>query len=436
MNSTQPTEPPSERGVKKLLLGIGDAAVPSLGTLAVSVAAAHAMPLPDFGAFSTMLLALIMVVGVSRSMHGDVLVLTASRDPDDQTIRIRQSLSSVLVTGLGLGLLTVVVGGVLAARVSQSPWGPAIAAAGIVLPVVLLQDHHRWIAYTRGRIQDSVINNVAWVLVSSSAVTFLGLRADGQLTASAGLLVWGGAALAGVIVGTALDGAKPSVRQGGAWLRDNRRLATSLTQDFGLLQASAQGALILLAALTSAADIGLLRKAQLWLGPVTMLTTGLLSALQSLLARRHDSERPAASTRFTVLVSSVAAVSTVAYGMLVFVLPADVAALLASDDWSGARVFVWPLTLQLAMGLLGGCLGVALRVRGQVAQQVRARWVLAPTSLVVVVVAATTSGALAAAWGLAAIAALTAAIWWYFLAASPTALVAPGEIPSAPARQP
>jgi len=297
----------------------------------------------------------------------------------------------------------------------QSPWGPALVVAGVVLPILLLQDHHRWIAYTQGHIRDSVLNNMAWVTGSITAMVVLVILADTDIPAFAGVLIWGLAAAGGWGISTLQNRYLPSLRRGTAWLRENRRMASGLAQDFGLLQASAQGALILLAILTSAADIGLLRKAQLWLGPVTMLTTGLLSALQSILARRHDSARPGASTRVTLSIGSSAAAGTLLYGAIVLLLPTSIAALLAGGDWVAARPFVWPLTVQLAMGLLGGCIGIALRVRGQIAQQVRARWVLAPASLAIVTLAATTSGALAATWGLAAVSVLTTCLWYRLL---------------------
>ena len=214
----------------------------------------------------------------------------------------------------------------------------------------------------------------------------------------------------------------PSLRHSTTWLRDNRSLAGALAQDFGLLQASAQGALILLAALTSAADIGLLRKAQLWLGPVSMVTTGLLSAFQSMLVRRHDLTRPRASAKTAVVIGTITATGALVYGGVVFLLPTTWAAALAGDGWANARSFVWPLTVQLAVGLLGGCVGIALRVRGQVAQQVRARWVLAPASLILVALTASAGGALAAAWGLAAVSGVTAGLWCHLLS-RPTSTV-------------
>ncbi len=404
------------RGLWRLGLGVADSAVPSAGNLAVSVLAAHSMSLTDFGVFSTLLLSLLMIVGLSRSLHGDVLVLTAARDADEAAERTRRSLSSVLLCGAVVGLLSIAAGVVTVLwGADASPWGPALIASGMVLPVLLLQDHHRWIAYSRGSIQDSVVNNIVWVLCSIAATAAVALTAETQVTAAAGVLAWGLAAVGGLAVATLRDHFLPSLQHSTTWLRDNRSLAGALAQDFGLLQASAQGALILLAALTSAADIGLLRKAQLWLGPVTMVTTGLLSVLQSMLVRRHDPTRPRTSAKTAVVIGMITATGALVYGCVVFLLPSTWAAALTGDGWANARSFVWPLTVQLAAGLLGGCVGIALRVRGQVAQQVRARWVLAPASLVLVALTASAGGALAAAWSLAAVSVMTAGLWCYLL---------------------
>jgi hypothetical protein len=416
---------PAPQSFWHLGLGVVDAAVPSLGNLGVSVVAAHSMPLADFGVFSTLLLVLTVLVGLSRSVHGDVLVLTASKDMAMQTERVRESLSSVLRSGLGAGLCLVVVGIVATIAAPRVPWGPGLVASGAVLPVLVTQDHYRWIAYARGRTAESVLNGAVWLVTALFAMV-VAASASASVPAAIGLILWGTAAATGGAVAALLLGVAPGLRHGGSWLAENRGLATHLAQDFTLLQASAQGALILLAALTSAADIGLLRKAQIWLGPVTMVTTGLLSSLQAMLARRYDRSRPTGVARVAVSVGAVATVGAVAYGCVVFWLPTSWSEVLVGGNWPDARSFVWPLTVQLAAGLLGGCLGIALRVRGQVAQQVRARWFLAPASIVVVIMAAVLAGALAAAWGLAAVSVLTAALWsWLLGRPAPTAPATP-----------
>jgi hypothetical protein len=406
-------------GARRLVLGVVDSALPSLGNLAVSVLAAHSMALADFGVFTTLVLALILATGVSRSVHGDVLVLTVVDEPARMLQRARSSLASVLRLGLVAGALGVLAGAVASA--AGVTWGPALVAAGAVLPVLLVQDHYRWVAHAHGRIVDSLTNNAVWSL---GAVTAMGLavaESDETVGPATGLLVWGVAALLGVAVGAATSGCLPPARLPGGWLRENRSLAGALAQDFGLLQASAQGALVLLAVLTSSTDVALLRKAQIWLGPVTMATTGLLSALQSGLARSRA--RGAAARGLARTASSVGAAGALGaavYGCAVAVLPAAWAALLVDGGWSDARSFVWPLTVQLAAGLAGGCAGVALRALGAVGRQVRVRWVLAPLSLLVVLGTATSGGALLAAWALAGISVLTAALWGLLLARAVT----------------
>ncbi|MGK5172094.1 hypothetical protein [Geodermatophilus sp. CPCC 205761] len=409
-----PERPPWAR----LVLGLTDSALPSLGNLGVSVLAAHSMGLEDFGVFTTLVLVLILLVGVSRSVHGDVLVLTVTADPSETRRRARGSLSSVARLGLVAGSLGVFAGA-LTVGAGATSWGLALMAGGAVLPVLLLQDHYRWIAYADGRIADSVCNNAAWTTSSIAAMAMVSQLSDAGLGAAPGLLVWGLAAAPGVLVSVARSRCVVPWRLPGGWLSENRGLAGALLQDFGLLQASAQGALILLAALTSAADMALLRKAQIWLGPVTMATTGLLSTLQSMLARGRARGAGARSVARTAsVVGAVGTLTAVAFGGLVAVLPSTWAAVLVSVGWSEARWFVWPLAIQLAAGVAGGCAGVALRALGAVREQVRIRWVLAPASLLCVVVSVGHGGALTAAWALAGISVLTAALWAVLLARS------------------
>ncbi len=402
--------------LRRLGLGVADAAVPSVANLGIGVVAARSMPLADFGVFSTALIGLMLCVGLSRSVHGDVLVLTQRSAAHDAKGRVASSIASVAVVGTLLGLSLGIVGTVvLLTGGRSSTWGWTLLVAGAVIPLVLLQDHYRWVAYASGRLGISIWSNVAWALVSVPVLVIVGMVNAPRLTAPVAIAVWGSTSIFGLLASMWLLRTVPSRPRSCPWIRANRTLARALVLDFGLLQASAQGALIFLALLTSPTDLGLLRKAQLWFGPVTMVTTGLLAALQALLAQRSDD---AAARRIGLWVGTAFALGAMGYGAVVFVLPDDWGSALAGDGWSAARQFVWPLTAQMATGLLGGCAGIALRVRGQVDVQVRLRWFIAPASLAVVAVAASTSGALAAAWGLAAVSAVTAAVWCGLLATS------------------
>ncbi|MFW3172536.1 hypothetical protein [Geodermatophilus sp. CPCC 206100] len=399
----------------RLTLGIGDSALPSVGNLGISVVAAHSMTIPGFGAFTTILLLLILAVGLSRAAHGDVLVLRAAESPDVRARDRRDSTTSVLVLGACVGVLTMLCGLALRQSGGDGDWVAVVVAGGAVLPVVLLQDHYRWIAYAQGRIADSLLNNLCWVATGIAGMLVVLQAQDGPMGAHVGVLVWGLAAVPAVVVGACRAHCPPRPGRPGRWLSDNRRLAFALVQDFGLLQASAQGALVLLAALTSTTDLAYLRKAQIWMGPVTMVTTGLLSTLQSLLARRHGG-KPVDVARLAGTIAAVATVGALLYGSAVFLLPANWAGLLAGEGWEQARPFVWPLAVQLAGGIAGGCLGIALRVLGEVQRQVRFRYLIAPLSLALVAVAAGVSGALAAVWALAAISVATAVLWLLLLA--------------------
>jgi hypothetical protein len=284
-----------------------------------------------------------------------------------------------------------------------------------VTPALLLQDHYRWIEYQRGRTQWSLVNNSLWALTSLGLFGMALAHPTFQLTAPTGILLWGLGTMPSVALGVALTRQMPRPRLRNPWLSEHKALTRGLAQDFLLLQASAQGAIVLMAAFATATDIALLRKAQIWLGALTVATSGLMSSLQPVLVRRFQAGGQGATIRPAFSIGSAAAAACLAYGSLVLLLPTALAEKVTGSGWDMSKDYVLPLTVQLGAGIAGGCAGLALRATGQLRRQVRARRLLAPLSIAAVAIATPLGGALWGAWSLAGISVLTAALWTAFL---------------------
>jgi O-antigen/teichoic acid export membrane protein len=401
-------------GGRRVALGLLDAGVSSIGNLAVTVFAARTMSVSDFGVLTTAMMALIVLAGLFKSAHGDVLVLTSASSSDERKARRSQeSLDSavalsVLMAGIGLlvGLAWALVDGGSFGRASTT-----ILAAAVVAPFLLVQDHYRWIEYTRGRVDLALTNNALWTTTAFALVAIAYVLGSTDPSPALVLLLWGGGTIPAIVFGRMHTGASLRLRRRTTWVRENRALVGTLLQDYGLLQASSQGAVLLLAGLSPPSDIGLLRKAQIFLAPVTVAMNGLNSVLQPLLVARYarSGHRGVVSVSMPIAVAAIAAVA--AYGALVLSLPAPAAGMLVGEGWSEARTFLPPLLVHVCAGIVGGCAGLSLRAVGLVTLQVRVRWVIAPLSVLALAVATMSGGAIAGIWALAAAGLLATTIW-------------------------
>ncbi|WP_448625859.1 hypothetical protein [Geodermatophilus sp. URMC 64] len=364
------------------------------------------------------MLVLILVTMACRSSHGDPLVLR-SRSRQDADEDRRRSTTSVLRLGVALGLV-VVISGVALGLLGPSGFDDAVLVvlvSGTALPLLCLQDHLRWVEFARGTAGRALLNDSLWTVCSIAALLFAALVTPHDVPGWLCLLLWSWSVLPAVVVAVVLGRVPLTLRGGPGWLRPNRTLITSLVSDFGLTQATAQGATLVIAALSGPLAMAFIRKGQVWMGPTAVATMGLLSALQPILvqqaARGH-----AAAVRLATIAGLVGGGFFLAYGLVVLALPVDVATVVTGSGWPQVRPFVVPLTLQAAAGMLGGCLGLALRTTGLLQRQVRWRWVLGPASVASIAVVTLAGGPEAGTWALALTALITAGAWWFLLATS------------------
>ncbi len=400
----------------RLLIGMADSAASSLGNIGVSVVAARLTSLPEFGLFATAMLVLILGTMAIRSAHGEVLLLkgrTAGAEVEEADRR--RSTSSVFRLSLLLGG-GAALAGVLVAVASGGPTFLALTVlvSGLVFPVLCLQDHLRWVDYAREASHRALTNTVLWTVTSISLMLVLWWWSEDRVAGYLCVAAWGLGALPSI--GYASRRGLLVVRPRPDWLRANRTPARNVFLDFALTQATSQGATLVIAALTGAVEMGLIRKAQIWLGPATVATLGLLAALQPVLTRLAAGQGRAAVIRMASVAGLALGGVLGVFGIAVLLLPDDVAEFVVGPGWDEASQFVAPLTVSAVMGAVGGCLGLTLRTLGLIGRQVRWRTVLGPTFVAVIAAGTLLSGAETGLWLLAASGAVTSLVWAALLA--------------------
>lgn len=389
--------------------GVVDSAVASARNLVLGVLAAHALGLEGFGWFSTAVLVQLVATGASKAVHADPLVLAHPTAGDRSWRSTASAAAGAVLASSGVVAALAVVAASVARAVGASELAGVLLAVALVLPGVLLLDLLRWAAHARQRGPLAVRGSLVNATVSVAAV---GGAALGGSSPAVLVLASGAGAVPATLVLLRALGVVP--RPGGlrAWYAEHRRWSVGLALDWLLLQLTAEGAFLLIALLTTAEQVGELRKAQLPLAPAVVLTTGLVVFLQPALSRAAASGVAAAGTaRSARRVAAGVAAVTAAWVLLVAITPPAWMDLLVGGDWARARSYLWPLGIGVVAGAAAAPLGIALRVLGRLGDQVRWRtWTAAPV-LAGTTVSALAGGALAASWWVAGATVVVTVTW-------------------------
>lgn len=396
------------------LMGIADAGVSSLGNLATNILAARTLLDPEqFGMFSITMLLGIILIGVSRSLCGDPLTLLHSADDEADRRHAMRGVVGAALTGsvLALPLVTLVVTVVMVA--SRGQWGQGLQlglALAVVLPLLVGQELVRSVAYASARPPAAFANSFSWTLFLVVALVVVR-----PASAPVFILIWGLTAGAGLLVGMLMTRIGPRRLSPLSWYREGRELSKRLLVDFALTQVTAEGSVVLISMIAGAMEAGLIRKAQIPLTPVIVLTNGMIAMAQPALVRQVASGRPPHELRRSIYrVGGAALAGSLLLGLLVWLVPTRWMTVIVGSQWGQARRLVPTLSLYLGIGALAAAQGVALRALGQLGGQLRLRFVLTPVSLVLVFVSAF-GGAFWATVGLCASLVCVAGAWAWLL---------------------
>lgn len=380
-------------------MGIADAGVSSLGNLATNVIAARSLLLGEFGTFAITMLIGIIVVGVSRSLCGDPLTLLHSADaPDEQRRAFARVVGAAMLGALAaFPLLVAVVTGVVVASRGQLMTGLHLGMAlAVVAPLLVGQELLRAIAYTSGRTTTAFCNSLTWTVLLVLGLLVLPVR-----TAPTLILLWGLTAGAGMMVGLAMNKLRPVPTSPRRWFRGSSHISKKLVLDFSLTQVTAEFSVVLISMIAGAAEAGLIRKAQIPLTPVIVVTNGIIAMAQPALVRRVAAGGAQQLRPMAYKLGLAAGACSVALGALVTLLPSRLMREVVGENWADARPLVPILAVYLGLGALGGCQGIALRALDRIGGQLKLRFLLTPVSLTLVFLCAM-GGAQWAALGLVA----------------------------------
>jgi O-antigen/teichoic acid export membrane protein len=382
-----------------------DQALSSLTNAALAILVARSVSSTAFGAFSVALITFSFVIGISRAVITEPLVIRFSAaEPRALVAAVRQAAGAALLFGAAAGSVCALVGVLL----PTGQAGTALLALSVSLPGLLVQDTWRFGFFAAGRPGAATVNDLVWAVVQFALVG--ALLTSGRDSVLLITLAWGAAALVAAVVGCVQLRALPAPRAARAWLRSSPALSARLGADYVLNMGSVNLAMYLVGVVVGLAAVGALRAAQVLLGPLHLAFSGLSSFVLPVFSRR-------AADRQTLNVPALAASGSAALVAVVWVLgllllPQSVGVQLLGDSWSGARAVLLPsgIVMIAIAAAMGASLGLKALRRADLLLVVTA--VQAPLIVGLGLLGAYQAGARGAAIGFAVAQIIGAVLSW------------------------
>ncbi|MER5302919.1 hypothetical protein ABT039_26140 [Streptomyces lasiicapitis] len=406
--TADPAGPAAGRTAKRAMAGrlswgLADQAVCSMTNFAVGIYVARSLGLAAFGVFSLAWVTYGVVLSVSRGIATDPLVVRFSGVPDASWRgAAARSSGTALVVGGAIGLVCLVVGLGLGGRV-----GPAFAALGVVLPGLLLQDAWRYSFFAAGTGRKACVNDLLGALALVPAL----LVAARVGSVEAFVLAWGAAAAVAAGYGCFQSGIRPRPDRARAWLREQRDLGYRyLVENVGVSGASQLRAYGL-GAIVGVSAVGVVRGAELLLGPFLALLMGL-SLVTVPEAARVLRQAPHRLAKFCLMLSGGLAAAALLWGVALLLVPDRAGELVLGDVWGSASELIAPAVLGVAGSGLGIGAAAGLRALAAARRSLRAQLFASAAYVGGGLGGAAAGGAVGSAWGVAAATLSSSAVWW------------------------
>ncbi|MFI6644906.1 hypothetical protein [Streptomyces sp. NPDC050504] len=390
----------------RLSWGLADQAVCSMTNFAVGIYVARSLGLTAFGVFSLAWVTYGVVLSISRGLATDPLVVRFS-GVSDASWRGAAARSSGTALGVGatVGAVCLVIGLSLGGRV-----GPAFAALGVVLPGLLLQDAWRYSFFAAGTGRKACVNDLLGAVALVPAL----LLAASVGSVQAFVLAWGAAAAVAAGYGCFQSGIRPRPDKARAWLREQRDLGYRyLVENVGVSGASQLRAYGL-GAIVGVSAVGVVRGAELLLGPFLALLMGL-SLVTVPEAARVLRQAPHRLAKFCLMLSGGLAAAALLWGVALLLVPDGAGELVLGDVWGSASELIVPAVLGVAGSGLGIGAAAGLRALAAARRSLRAQLFASACYVGGGLGGAAAGGAVGSAWGVAAATLASSAVWWLHL---------------------
>ncbi|MCM3883424.1 hypothetical protein [Frankia sp. R82] len=328
-----------------------DQVVSSGTNAAINFVIARRVDSTEFGAFAIAYTIFAMLVGLSRAAATAPLGISYADVPLCAfRSAVRQAAGTALGLGAAVGVVLLLVGAGLGGTV-----GVNLAAMGVIMPALLVQDAWRYASFAQGRPLLAVTNDLVWAAVLGGGLwLWVTVTPGGSGGAAAMVLIWGLAAAVAALFGGGQHHSWPQPSRAWAWFTGHRETTGFMTAEFISLQGAQQTSTLVIAAVGSTSLVGALRGLQTLLAPTTNLAVALMSfAIPEFARRKHMPAQ--AVLRGAYLVSGLVVVSSTLWGLAFVVLPPDFGAALLGDTWAEThQLLLLAIIAQAGPGLAVG----------------------------------------------------------------------------------
>ena len=392
--------------ISRLGWGVTDQALSSLTNFALGFLVAHATSTREFGQFGLAFAAYLLVLGCSRALNTEPLVVRFSGGSVTRWLQATAmvtggALAVGTVAGLGCGLVGVVLKG------SEAT---VLVALGLGLPGLLLQDSWRWAFIAAGRTSLAAANDLVWALLLFPGLALF--MRTGHSSVAGFVVVWGAAGWLAGLYGVVQARLLPRPAATPRWWWDHRDLGPCFLGEFVALGGGTQISLFGIGSVAGLVAVGALRAGWLVLGPFSLLMMGvrLAGVPEGVRALRRSVHH---LRRTTVVISAALGTMALLWGAVAVVLPGWLGRALLSSNWEAGRTVLLPLTVySLASGASVGA-AIGMRALTAAGGSLRVRMLSAPALVLAGMLGAARYGANGAAWGLALANVGATVAWWY-----------------------
>ncbi len=391
-----------------MVLTIVDQGASSVSNFALAIIVAHYSSASALGVFAILTSTYVLSQGLVRSLSSDCLLTRSETDDGSRSRYERGGYLAAIVLSVSLAAVIAAISGLLPSEFTL----PFVIFA-VSFPLMACQDFARFIGISRYDPAYAIRLDVAWLVLFLLA--YVVLEQEGLTTLAWLFGAWSGA---GALVGLwTLRAHFARARQRQLlrfWDRSERGVGLRFAGQFMLVTSWTYFVSYLLLFVLPLASVGVFKLSQLALGPITVLLSGVQSALIALATKRFQAD-PHKAVRFLLWAGVGSFAVTMAWTGLVFGAPLHVMASLFGQNWTAARVIVPYAGLAVAFASFANAAISGLRAMRAAGENLRLSVVMVPFLFVFCLGGAEIYGTRGAAGGLAVAGAIYSVLAWRLL---------------------
>lgn len=392
--------------IKRQLIGVADQGISSLSNLALTIAVARSTTQGGFGVFSIAITLYLLTTTLAKGMSGGIVALHLSHLEGHA---FRQQANSALGAATAVGTASgAIILGSSSALQGGIPSAP-LAVIAIAMPVLILQDCLRSVAYAAHRPWLAFANSATWF--AAQGALFVLLYATNRATPTLLLIAWAAGVFPGLLAALAPLTLRPEASHVITWLKEHGETGRSLAVEYVFIGGLAQGAPLLLGWTAGSEALGGFRGAVTLFGPVTMAAHGLTLATVPVAARNWH-RGSASFIRPLALVGITVTVGCILWGTLIASLPDNIGVAILGSTWHNAAKLAIIVGLWLGTGYATEPAAAAMRIRGDNRPAALTRAAFAPVTVLLLMAGALSHGAAGGIAGLLSASVMSFIAFW------------------------